>query len=321
MKLLTTFLWILFSQRIGQRFKDPKDGNETDSPQKTIGLGFHYIHDTLSVGKTLSILAVNTLLRFDPFAPKTLPTSVSVPTKTFSYLSDSVSESIFPVQSPLFRPAVRVLDFACGSGSISTSLLPYLDPNGEIVGLDISKRKLESFDAKATFLNTFREEDCKTNSHIQAFLYDVLDSEFNEFQETRQAVESMLGSFDVVVSSFSLNNFLLDYEEVVKKLEKFLKPGGWLLMLDVTDDEDDDVGMEDIKTGLTNNDMIRAFEKAGLTKVDSKREFAFRLPLKKFTKRRNILCRSEFNFNQVSVHVAQEITQIHVSLSAGQKAG
>lgn len=102
---------------------------------------------------------------------------------------------------PDFR-GKRMLDLGCGYGWHCI----YAAEHGAsaVVGIDISRRMLEVARAKTSF------------PQVRYRCVAMEDMEFDE------------GSFDVVLSSLALH-YIEDFEPVVRKVHRFLKPGGSFL--------------------------------------------------------------------------------------------
>lgn len=102
---------------------------------------------------------------------------------------------------PDFR-GKRMLDLGCGYGWHCI----YAAEHGAsaVVGIDISRRMLEVARAKTSF------------PQVRYRCVAMEDMEFDE------------GSFDVVLSSLALH-YIEDFEPVVRKVHRFLKPGGGFL--------------------------------------------------------------------------------------------
>lgn len=109
-----------------------------------------------------------------------------------------------------FKSGMRVLDAACGPGKTTSILHEMIQPNGEILGLDASKERIQY--ARTHY------------GHRQGMHFQVHD--------LRQPLNEM-GNFDLIWVRFILEYFRDDAFDIVKKLAKYLTPGGLLCLLDL----------------------------------------------------------------------------------------
>lgn len=100
-------------------------------------------------------------------------------------------------------PGATVLDVACGTGDLSIQL--FEDAGARVTGVDFCRPMLE-IAARKTGRIAFVEAD-------------ALELPFAE------------GSFDAVTIGFGLRN-LADTSQGLKELQRVLKPGGWLAVLE-----------------------------------------------------------------------------------------
>ena len=106
-------------------------------------------------------------------------------------------------------PGMRVADIGCGPGMTTHILQQMVQPGGQTVGVDFSGIRI------ARAKSRYRE------SGISFYCMDVHDD------------LSMLGTFDMVWV-----RFLLEYQrsrsfEIVRRLERLLRPGGILCLIDL----------------------------------------------------------------------------------------
>ncbi|RCK64301.1 hypothetical protein Cantr_00091 [Candida viswanathii] len=223
--------------------------------------------------QTLALLFAKFILEYDFAHPMTRKTpqetekSIGDPTKPFNgftkenalpdpktYLQD------FP--DSIFKPGTKVLDFACGTGMVTEYFAPYVK-GGELVGMDISSVWLERFNERAKKFD---------DPVMKSYVYDVLD-------ETKQEeLKQFEGQFDAVICTIAYHH-IHNYEQVTKKLATFLRPGGWLFIVDFYNEDVEKQGvavskavqhMGGLKIDSLNNTLGNI---AGLVNVSSAREF------------------------------------------------
>ncbi|CAK9439162.1 uncharacterized protein LODBEIA_P33860 [Lodderomyces beijingensis] len=176
----------------------------------------------------------------------------------------------------IFRPGMKLLDFACGTGMVTELFVPYLTAQGqqsEIVGIDIGAAFLQYFNNRATKINSSSEID------MRSYQYDILDAELQP-----QLSEQFESHFDAIVCTLSYHH-IHNYEQVTKKLATFLRPGGWLFIVDFYNEDVERVGadpsnpavlshavqhMGGLKVDKLNHTLANISE---LTNVSSAREF------------------------------------------------
>ena len=98
----------------------------------------------------------------------------------------------------------KVLDLGCGYGWHCE----YAADHGavQVVGVDISEKMLKE------------AENRHSRENITYLCCPVEDAQFEE------------GEFDIVLSSLALH-YIRDYDQIVDKIRKFLRPGGYLFFL------------------------------------------------------------------------------------------
>ncbi len=99
------------------------------------------------------------------------------------------------------KPKDHVLDFACGSGIISTEILQYVNT---IHGIDISSKMIEIAN------NRKIEQNLKNVSFARATILDE---------------NIQIASFDVIMA-FNILHYLEDKEKIMKRINELLKPNG-----------------------------------------------------------------------------------------------
>lgn len=105
---------------------------------------------------------------------------------------------------PHLRPGLRLLDCGCGPGSITVGLAQAVAPGGEVVGLDLEPRQLETaraFAAENEVTNVTFEQ-----GSVYALPYDD-------------------ASFDAAVAHFVIEH-VSEPLRALKEIRRVLKPGG-----------------------------------------------------------------------------------------------
>ncbi|KAH9972025.1 S-adenosyl-L-methionine-dependent methyltransferase [Russula compacta] len=147
--------------------------------------------------------------------------------------------------------ATSVLDFACGSGQVSRAIAPYV---AQLVGVDISPRMVEAYNARANAQGLEPHEMRAVGS-------------LAELQQQQR--------FDVAVCSMAYHHFA-SVQDVTRELVEHLKPSGTLAVADIARVEADEgeapimAQYEHIVAhtrGFTEAEMRALFEGAGLENV------------------------------------------------------
>lgn len=187
-------------------------------------------YDDLDTTKALSLLFSKILLEFDTSKKrKTLEESSEVlgnPDPTLEAVGFNKNDLLpnihdFKINYPhsLFKPGIKVLDFACGTGIVTQYLAPYLadeQEKSEIVGIDISAGLLKTFDTRAKEIEKF------DGVSVTSYQADILDLSFgNDYED----------QFDVIYSTIAYHH-IENYQDATKKLVSYLRPGGWLIIID-----------------------------------------------------------------------------------------
>jgi len=108
------------------------------------------------------------------------------------------------------RPGMRVLDLACGSGKTTSVLHDMVAPDGSIIGVDYSDKRLAY--ARAHY------GKCKRIEFVNRDLTKPIDD---------------LGMFDIVWVRFILEYFREESRDIVSQLRSLVKPGGHLCLIDL----------------------------------------------------------------------------------------
>jgi ubiquinone/menaquinone biosynthesis C-methylase UbiE len=108
------------------------------------------------------------------------------------------------------RPGLRVLDAGCGSGKVTSILHELIKPDGEIMGIDSSKERIN-----------YAKQHYGAGADIGFRVHDVIDP------------LDGLGTFDLIWVRFLLEYYRVEGPEIVKNLDAILNPGGLLCLLDL----------------------------------------------------------------------------------------
>jgi demethylmenaquinone methyltransferase/2-methoxy-6-polyprenyl-1,4-benzoquinol methylase len=109
-------------------------------------------------------------------------------------------------------PGERALDVCCGTGDLAFALAQRVGASGGVVGCDFSEPMLELARAKA---------DERGIATVRFEWADALDLPYEP------------GSFDAVTVGFGVRN-LADLERGISELARVLRPGGRLVILEIT---------------------------------------------------------------------------------------
>ncbi|CUM67532.1 uncharacterized protein PRCAT00005232001 [Priceomyces carsonii] len=211
---------------------------------------------------------------------KTEEESAQVIEKELGSESSSSIESIVPnptvyskeYPNTVFKPGIKMLDFACGTGLFAQRLAPYFqsqEKSTEIEGIDINPHFLKRFEERAS-------SNTVPNVSLHAYLYDILDPNISE------KLSKLENKYDVITCTISYHH-IDNYKEVTKKLVTFLKPGGWIFIVDFYN-EDVEKPTSNPQSAVrhmgglkvsTMNETLRSY--CGLENVSSARETRVRI--------------------------------------------
>jgi len=107
------------------------------------------------------------------------------------------------------KPGMRIADIGCGPGITTSALHSLTQPDGNTIGIDFSKPRIE-----------YARE-----------YYDTLGVEYI-LEDIRNSLEN-IGLFDFVWVRFVLEYYLEESFEIEKNLSKIIKPGGILCLIDL----------------------------------------------------------------------------------------
>ncbi|KAL0579189.1 hypothetical protein V5O48_002811 [Marasmius crinis-equi] len=163
-------------------------------------------------------------------------------------IGKAISETI-----PLSKDSTTVLEYACGTGLVSSELVPY---SKSIVGVDISEGMIQQF------RNRFEKQGLSSDQ-VKGICQE-LKGEEGELDGAK---------FDVVVCSMAYHHFdAQNLQNTTNVLASFLKPAGHLAIID---NEPDPEGQDIYKgvdknrlghsTGFSRSHMEELFSGAGLS--------------------------------------------------------
>jgi len=192
----------------------------------------------------------------DPNAPKGFNESDMPDAETFA--------STHP--NSIFKPGIKLLDFACGTGIVTERYLPFIGETGEVVGIDINP----------DFLARFNERGQAATPKFVGHNYDILDESLKKTLDDKFA-----NHFDVITCTLSYHH-IDNYRNVTNRLVDFLKPGGWLIIIDFYNEDVERTSTVSPNAairhmgGLKVDSLVDTLQNfAGLTNATAAREFRF----------------------------------------------
>lgn len=167
------------------------------------------------------------------------------------------------LQRKLIKPDSTVVDFACGTGLVMEKIAPYIS-EGKFVGIDISGAMLAQFHEKLGKL-----KETFPNLQTSSVCGDILDESFD--------ASTLENTADVLICTLAFHH-LHEYAKVAEKLKTFVKPGGWMLIYDFYNEDNELPVLPELakrgvsRHGLSLEEMNQCFEQ-GCENVSSAREF------------------------------------------------
>ncbi|KAL3431423.1 S-adenosyl-L-methionine-dependent methyltransferase [Aspergillus tetrazonus] len=198
---------------------------------------------------------------------------------------------------PAARDEVRLLDYACGAGTVSKALAPYAT---QTIGLDLSANMLSEYNKAAQEM--FGKHGPGT-VRMRGFQHDLLQSSSSGASDPvpdpgaaglaevgdNTLPNGTLAPFDIIVIGMALHH-VADAGRLLQRFAELLKPGGVCIVLDMVpgsarlggdgDEEGSDLmeGLEQgeergvldtiAKHGCTETEMRDLYEGAGMVKFE-----------------------------------------------------
>lgn len=159
--------------------------------------------------------------------------------------------------------AVRVLDYACGPGTITNILYSHAN---EFVGVDLSEAMVTEYNKR--FSHTLPGEVAQTNA--KAVVGNLIDP-----KEAKSVPEAEKGSFDLVAVGLGFHHFS-NLKVATERLTAYIRPGGVFLIVDfLTHSKESTDQMNPAKHtvahhGFGEKEVTELFAGAGLTDIQVK---------------------------------------------------
>ncbi|KAL2817531.1 S-adenosyl-L-methionine-dependent methyltransferase [Aspergillus granulosus] len=163
---------------------------------------------------------------------------------------------------------VKLLDYACGAGTVSKALAPYAT---QTIGLDLSSGMVAEYNKAAADMGL-------SPARMHAYQYNLLANDTDtDSAATPPIPENTLtpSSFDVIVIGMALHH-VAKPNDLLARFKELLKPGGVCVVMDMvpTDDAPDLEGVLEAsqlevaktigKRGFTEEEMRRFYEDVGM---------------------------------------------------------
>ena len=215
----------------------------------------------------LSFLFVKHILEFDlslPIKRKSVKESEAILGDGHLPLNGFTRENTLPDPSTylekypksIIRPGMKLLDFACGTGMVTELFVPYLTGDD-----DVSKSEIVGIDIGPTFLSYFNKRAAKLSNNkvsMKSYEYDVIDP------NVQTELTKFNNYFDFIFSTISYHH-IHNYQQVTKKLAEFLRPGGWMFIIDFYNEDVEEVDDSYISE---NRDVAHGVQHMGGLKID-----------------------------------------------------
>lgn len=225
-------------------------------------------YDEMPFIQTLSSLFGSSIVNFDTTKPRK-----TVEESEESLDADKIVEEFSklpsePIPGNVLRKDSTIIDFACGTGIVAEKLARFA-PEGEIIGIDINPRMLEVFENRVPAVKE-KYPNVKMSSRCGDILSDLFDTKLLE------------NKADLLICTLAFHHFH-DYEKIASVLINMVKPGGWVLIYDIYNE---DVEKNDLVDFMKNDSVshhgikISELNQAlshGCENVSSAREFRAKL--------------------------------------------
>lgn len=179
-------------------------------------------YDSMPGIQVLTSLFARSILEFDPEKGPIPSSEVTVPSSNDHsgvQLPDPATWS-----SRIIKRDTKLMDFASGTGLVAQKLAPYM-PDGTVVGIDISDEMLRRFEEKAEVL-----KQSYPNFSMKAVVGDITADSFDTAEWKDYA--------DVLICTLAFHH-LHDYDKICQIFKSFVKPGGWVLIYDFYNPDDE----------------------------------------------------------------------------------
>ncbi|KIV97294.1 hypothetical protein PV10_01061 [Exophiala mesophila] len=156
------------------------------------------------------------------------------------------------------QTSVRLLDYACGSGTASKwALLPFVT---QAVGLDISPGMVAEY-------NKWAQDTGFGPERVQAYEYDLLSA------DTSQVIADQvsLSDFDIVVVSMALHH-VSDPAKLLSRLAQCLRKGGVCVILDRVP-ESTSTNTPEVELSSTQAQVLQTINQFGFSEEDMRKLF------------------------------------------------
>lgn len=175
--------------------------------------------------------------------------------KTNAFLSASLSWLGFPTTTP--SSPLRILDYACGPGTMTAALW---GQGAAFTGLDISENMVAEYNSR------FEGEEFAGKGSTAKGLVGNLLGETVDLGVVIPDVK-LDGGFDLVVVGYGFHHFPKP-ALAAERLSRCLKPGGWLVIVDLAPHEPDGgVKAGTVHHGFGEKEVRGLFEGVGLREV------------------------------------------------------